>query len=281
MPITFLEPIPAGNAIRVYMEPPTGALNWRVLRRTADIFTGADDGGAVVIVDDCTDNVVLDLQALVNGTLYFYRMFSWDGAAWTAEPSVSVIPAASYQGDAIDPIQTIAKRLEAGLAVEVLRGELIPQSGLVPVFTAPVIIAEKITFPCVTLHMENEAPAERGIGDDPVGATFGADGWSEYQGWLARTQINIAAVARTSDERHAMRRAMDRILKANLAVFAGLGINQLEWTFADSEDLTDKAAPLFMSGGSISCTAHSFVAALVPAITATTATTDEPIWSYR
>lgn len=281
MPITFLEPVAAGNAVRVFMEPPAGALNWRVLRRTADIFTGADDAGAVVVADDCTDNVVLDLRALVNGTTYFYRLFSWDGTVWTADPSASVVPAASYQGDAIDPIQIIAERLQAGLAVEVLRGDLIPQTGIVPVFTAPYILADQITFPCVTLHMENESPAERGIGDDDVGPTFGAGGWSEYQGWLARTQINIAGVCRTADERHALRRAMTRILQANLAVFAGLGINQLEWTFADTEELTDKAAPLFMTGGSISCVAHSFVAALVPAITETTASTDETIWSYR
>lgn len=282
MPITYLEPISAGNAVRVYMEPPAGAQTWRVLRRTADVFTGADDDGAVLVADDSTDNVILDLKALVNGTTYFYRMYTWDGIAWTATPSAKVIPAASYQGDTVDPLKIIGSRIEAGLAVEVLRGVLMPQTGVVPVFTAPYVLSDQISFPCITLHLDNESPAERGIGDDPVGATHtGAGlGWNEYQGWLARSQINIAGVSRSSEERHQLRRALVRILQANLTVFAQLGLNQVEFTFADSEELTDKAAPLFLTGGSLTCLAHSFVASAVPEILETSAGTDPQLWSY-
>lgn len=281
MPITFLEPLSAGNAVRVFMEASPGGLSWRVLRRTTDIFTGADDDGAVLVADDCTDNVVLDLKALVNGTTYFYRMFSWDGSAWTADPSVSTVPGATYQGDTVDPLKIVSTRIMAGLAVEVARGELLPQTGKVPVFTAPYALSDQISFPCVTIHMNMIGPAERGIGDDPVGATHNSGGgWSEYQGWLARTQLNIAGIARTLEERNALRRALERILMANLGVFAGSGLNQVEFSFSDSEELSDKNAPLFMTGGSLSCLAHSFVAAAVPEITDTTAGIDEHTWSY-
>lgn len=280
MPITFLEPIPAGNAVRIYMEPPPGAVSWRVLRRTADVFTGENDDGAVVVVDDCTDNAVLDLRALVNGTTYFYRMFSWNGSAWSAEPSRSTVPGATYQGDTIDPLKIIVERLKAGLAIEVLRGDLLPQSGDVPVFTAPYALSDQITFPCVTLHLDSEGPAERGIGDDAVGPTHGIGGWSEFQGWLARSQINIAGIARSADERHALRRALIRILQANLAVFAGAGLNQIEFSFSDSEQLTENTAPLFLTGGSLSCLAHSFVAAAVPTVIDTSVSSDPSIWSF-
>lgn len=280
MPITFLEPLSAGNAVRVYMDPPAGAIMWRVLRRTADVFTGENDDGAVLVADDCTDNVVLDLRALVNGTTYFYRLYSWDGMAWTASPSMPAQPGASYRGDTIDPLKIVAERLQAGLVVEVGRGELLPQTGIVPVFTAPYILSDQIVFPCVTVHMDSETPAERGIGDDSVGAMHGIGEWSEFQGWLARTQINIAGVCRTSEERHALRRALRRILQANLVVFAASGLDMIEFTFADSEELQDKAAPLFMTGGTMSCIAQSFVVAGVPEITNTTANADNSTWSY-
>lgn len=278
MPISYLEPLSAGNAVRVYMEPPAGALYWRVLRRSADVFTGPDDDGAVVVADDCTDDTVLDLKALVNGTRYFYRMYSWHGAEWSVAPSASTVPAATYQGDAIDPLAIIADRLEAGLAVEVAREALIPQSGIVPVFRAPYALSDQVTFPCVTVHMDSTGPAERGLGEDPVGPMLGIGGWSEFQGWLARTQINVAGIARSSEERHTLRRALTRILQANLTVFAELGLNQIEFSFSDSEELTEKAAPFYLTGGSLTCIAHSFVAATVPVITDTSVTAI-PQWS--
>ena len=84
-------PLSAGNAVRVFITPPAGALWWRVLRRTADVFTGQDDAGAVVALADGTDNTALDIAALVNGTAYFYRAYFWDGTAWAAGETVSVV----------------------------------------------------------------------------------------------------------------------------------------------------------------------------------------------
>jgi len=273
MSISLLEPLPCGNAIRVFVNPDPGAVFWRVLRRTADVFTGPDDSGAVVVADQSTDNVTLDLKALVNGTPYFYRLYWWDGAAWNATASISATPAASYAGDAIDPLAIVRERLDLGLQAEVAAGRLQPQSGAIPVLKSPYVVSDQVSFPTVFCHLDSFAPAERFLGEDiePPDHPSGQP-WSLFQGFLARNQINIGGVSRLPDERNALRRALTRILQANLEVFAGLGLNLVEFSFGDREELQENSAPLFITGGTFSCIAPSFVVGQVPEITDVDAT---------
>ena len=266
--ISLLQPVPAGNALRVFVDPPRGARYWRILRRTADAFTGPDDAGAAMVADQCTDNVVLDTTALVNGTEYFYRAYSWLGAGWDDPASVSGTPAASYAGDGCDPLQILVDRLTAGLAVEVARGALKPASGAIKVYKAPFVQSDQIAFPVVFAHYDNWTPVERGLGEWDQPPVRGADGtWTEFEGFLARSTINIGATSRNVDERNDLRRALIRILQANLGVFAGLGLDLVEFNFGDSEMPVEQGAPLYLTGGIFSCVSHSFVAeGPIPAI---------------
>lgn len=267
MAITLLEPLAAGNAVRIFIAPEPRAVFWRILRRTADLFTGADDVGAVVVADRSTDDCTLDLKALVNGTLYFYRCYSWDGAAWDAPASASVMPAATYRGDDIDPLQILRDRLAAGLAAEVARGALKPTTGAIPVLKSPFMLPDQIVFPTVFVHLDSFAPAERALGEEVLAPESLDEGeWEETEGFMARNALNIGAVSRMPDERNELRRALVRILQANFPVFAQAGLNLVEFNFADTEDLESKAAPLFMTGGSFSCVAMSFAGRRVPAI---------------
>ena len=140
--ITNTQAPSVGNALRLFITPPAGAVYWRVLRRTADAFTGASDAGAVVVADACTDNAVLDVTGLVNGTPYYYRDYAWNGSAWL-DPgqSASATPSTSYTGEAIDPQGIVRERVSLGLAAEVAAGRLKPTSGTIPVFTAPFAMA--------------------------------------------------------------------------------------------------------------------------------------------
>ncbi|HEY0205758.1 MAG TPA: hypothetical protein VGC15_16565, partial [Acetobacteraceae bacterium] len=253
MTISLLEPLMCGNAVRVFIDPPRRALFWRLLRRTADVFTGQDDAGAVVVADNCTDNVWLDTKALVNGTAYFWRLYSWDGASWTASDSATATPAASYEGDDCDPQQVVRDRIEAGLRVEIERGNLLPESGKIPVLKGPFQVADKVVFPTVFVHHDQTAPADRALGEDVAGLDHLDDGdWFESEGWLARTNLNIGMVSTNLDERNALRRAVVRVLQANLGVFAAAGMSLIECSLSDSEDLEAKGVPLFLSGGSFS-----------------------------
>ena len=258
--ITLLEPVFSGNAVRVFMDPPRRSLFWRLLRRTADTFTGADDAGAVLVADHCTDNVWLDTKALINGTSYCWRLYSWDGLSWSASDTATATPAATYEGDDCDPQQIVRDRVEAGLRVEIERGNLLPESGKIPVLKGPFQVADKVVFPTVFVHHDQVTPSDRALGEDAVGLGLLDDGdWFETEGWLARTVLNIGIVSLNLDERNALRRAVVRVMQANLTVFAAAGLSLIEFSLTDSEDLESKNVPLFMAGGSFSCVSHSFV----------------------
>ena len=267
MAITLIQPLSAGNALRLFVSPPRGAQYWRVLRRTADTFAGPYDAGAVVVAEQSDDNVILDTLALVNGTPVFYRCYSWDGTSWDNPASVTATPAATYQGDGCDVLQILRDRLDAGLAVEVARGVLQPLDGIIPVVTAPFMLAEKIRFPMVSVHLDSFSPADRFLGEDVSGLFDDEEGLGETEGFRARVQVNIGGVSRLPDERNTLRRCLVRILQANFAVFAAAGMDLVEFQFSDSEQLEEKAASLFLTAGTFTCQCSSFVTSHAPAIT--------------
>jgi len=266
MAITLLDPLSAGNAVRVYITPPPAAVTWRVLRRTADAFTDQADPGAVLVLDG-DDNVVVDTVALVNGTSYFYKAYFLIARAWVASPSMQITPDATYGGDDVNPARILRDRLEAGLKIEVQRGALIAESGRIKVHTGPYQREETIQFPLMFVHQDSQTISDRFVGEDVVGSERDLDGsYFNGDGVLARFVLNLGVVARNLDEREAMRRALQRILLANLAVFAAAGIIMPEWTMTDSEDLQAQGAPLFMSGGQFTCVAVSWTGRRVPQI---------------
>lgn len=262
--ISLTSPLPIGNAVRLYLTPPAGAQWWRVLRRTADAFTGAADAGAVTVIDGCTDNTVLDITALENGTLYFYHAYYWTGTAWIdGGASVTATPAATYQGDDIDPQTLIRDRLEAGLKVEVARGALRPVSGAVPVLTAPFAAPDQITFPVVSVHLEMDTRADRSVGEMhfPDEANSVTGDWDDTEGWLSKTTLAIVGVSLNPDERIALRQAIQRVLAANASVFNEAGLVLCSFSQRDAEQFSENNAPLFITEGTFDCMAPSFVTA--------------------
>jgi len=277
--ITMIFTLPVGNALRVFVAPPEGAVYWRVLRRTDDAFTGADDAGAVVVADGCTDSMVPDFTGLVNGITYFYRDYAWNGSTWI-DPGVSQsgTPAASYQGDTIDPQSLVRERIGLGMAVEVQRGTLKPASGAIPVLTAPFALANGVSFPVISVHMENTGPANRAIGEmmtGYIGDVLDA-GITETDGWFARTVLKVVGVSLNSDERIAMRMAILRIIQANLPVFADAGLLEVEFSQVDTEQFTENNAPLYLTEGTFSCLSPAFVQDAAPAIESVPVTITTP-----
>ncbi|MGI4940003.1 MAG: hypothetical protein ACRYHQ_05475, partial [Janthinobacterium lividum] len=159
-------PLSAGNALRLYLAPPVGATSWRVLRRNQDAFTGPDDAGAVVVVDASTDSTVLDCANLANGVPYFYQVFYLVAGAFVASTVAAGVPIATYEDGGPDLQELVRDRLKLGLAVEVARGVLLPQSGSIEVYTAPFGFADAMSLPCVSVHVDSTGPSERMIGED-------------------------------------------------------------------------------------------------------------------
>lgn len=257
--ITMVRVLDVGNALRLFLQPPQGASQIRLLRKISDDFTGADDSGATIVGDDGKYILPLivqypvaftDVQGLVNGQVYYYRPYYWVSGAWTTDASVTATPAANYYRVNPEPLDILRTRLGLGLANEVTAGRLRHKTGAIPVLNAPPQF-EDTPFPVVSVHLQNDAPEVRGIGDQIT--AWDDEGDDRVGGWLARHQIDVMAWSLNPDERIALRQALKRIVIANLAVFDQLGVEQIEFSQSDSEDLQSYNAPVYMAQGLFSC----------------------------
>ena len=61
-----VQALSSGNALRLFIVPPLGAVTWRVLRKpgAGQTFTGPADTGAMLLIDRSTDSTPLDLWQL-------------------------------------------------------------------------------------------------------------------------------------------------------------------------------------------------------------------------
>lgn len=246
--ISMIVPIPAGAALRVWVQPPTGAIAWRILRKAADDFTGPNDPDARV-VHAGTDLSAMDSAAgLVDGSPAFYRAYYWDGSAWTASATASGTPAATYSDESEDALSVLRERLQAGFDTEVARGKLRHQDGAIAVLDAPPVY-DDCRFPLVTVHLQSEEPQERFIGEDPLSDSAESnqfDGTSvEAEGYWASVQIMIMIWALNPDVRREMRKALRRILVANGPVLDEHGFVNTSWSMQDTEEFGAYPAPVY------------------------------------
>lgn len=256
--ISMVQPLPVGNAIRLFLEPPAGAVSWRVLKKGSDTFTDQNDQSAVVVYDG-DERVIVDATVLQNGTLMFYRSFYLlaDGT-WLAGPTATGTPAATYEEYTTDVMTFLRERLEVGLLVEVQRGNLVPEIGYIQVYMAPPSLERDLRFPLVTMHLDSESSAERGLGEDISGDYFDMEGfgWLESEGWLAQVQITVVGWSLNSDERQELRRAIRRVIIANLPVFDSVGMVQVSLSQQDVDAVSGEFnAPLYQVMNSFSCLA--------------------------
>lgn len=255
--IKIVQPLPAGNALRLYLAPPAGAEAWRILKKASDSFTGADDASAVIAYEG-DERVVVDASFLQNEVKVFYRPFYLIGDTWQAGPTADGTPAGTYEECTTDVLSFVRERLEAGLLVELQRGNLVNELGYIQVYTAPPSLERDLRFPLVTVHLESESPADRGIGEDIVGDEFDAigDDWIDSEGWLAQVQLVILGWSLNSDERLELRKAIRRVVLANLAVFDAQGMVQITLSAQDVDAVNGEyGVPLYQVMNTFSCLA--------------------------
>lgn len=267
MPITFAQPMPAGTAIRLIIEPSADARAWRILRRTNTAFAGPDDPDAAVVLDSSRDRVVVDANFLRNGQEYHYRLFERVGSAWTDAGGVKCTPSFGAFDASTDTLMFVRDRLDEGLSAMVARGALPYVGGGIAVLTAPPTFDET-EWPVVTVHLGNDASGERGLGElvalDSV--TDSAGMVTEYEGWLARTSLTIVAWSLNPDERILLRMAIKSLVTANLPVFEAHGILQVDLSQDDTEDFSSFDAPIYQCISTFRCLAFSAVGSQTPAV---------------
>jgi len=257
--ITMVEALPVGYALRLFLAPPSSAKWWRILRRTVDAFTGPDDTGATLVVDEATENVIVD-TGIQNATLYFYRAYYWDGAAWTASATNYGTAASTYVSLDIDPLTIVRDRLKVGLSDMVARGMLKPHSGVIPVMTAPFASAKEASFPCVSVHLDSDGQSDSYVATDlQADMPDGIGGTIEGEGWHNAVTLNVVGVSLNPDERIALRKAIKAIIIANIPVFSAKVLNNVQFSQRDNEDFTASNAALYITSGSFTCTYPSFI----------------------
>lgn len=255
--ITTVQPLHAGNALRLFLTPPVGAVLWRVLRKGSDDFSTQDDETAFLAYEG-DEKVIVDARYLKNEQMAFYKPFYFDGTAWTAGPTSSGTPAAIYEEHSTDVLSFVRERLEAGLLVEVERGNLSSEIGYIQVYTAPPSLERDLRFPLVTIHLESECPAERGLGETISGDEFDPIGfdWTESEGWLAQVQLQIVGWSLNSDERIELRKALRRLIVTNLPIFDAEGMQQINFSQLDVDAVDGEFnVPLYQVMNSFSCLA--------------------------
>jgi len=267
--ITYIAPLAAGNAVQVFLAPPDEAVRCRVLRKRADTIAAADDPGSNVVFDGLARQFI-DTAALANGTQYFYRPFYLVDDAWVAADSRAVTPAATFADISCDPLELVQQRLDAGLEALRTRGVLRHPNNHIPVLLATPAL-EDCSFPFVSVHQQNDAPADRfvgeilapdevlGIGDDiEVGSS---------EGWLSRHSILVIVWSNNGDARIALRKALKAVMLANLPIFEDAGMSLIEPSFADVDDMNTYQMPMYQATCTINCIAPAAVEVRSPVVT--------------
>lgn len=265
----MVHPLPVGNALRLFLQPPASAVQWRVLRKGQDAFSGVDDPTAAVIYEG-DENVIVDTASLPNGLMQFYRPFyTANGTTWTPGPTASGTAFATYEEISTDVLPFLRDRLEAGLKVEVERGNLQNPLGYIQVTNGTPLLERDHAFPMVSIHLDAEDPTIRAIGDDLLGDTFDGIGgdWSESEGWISNVRVSVIGWSLNADERIVLRQALRRVVIANLPVFADQGWQQVALGLQDVDAVSGEySAPIFQVMGSFTCLAPTIVAGSVGAV---------------
>ena len=248
----------------------------RVLRRTLDAFTGADDAGAFLVAETL-DHVVVDTTAVVNGQTYYYKPYALIAGVWVAGPTRTADPAAIYEDWSVPVVELVRERLSAGLLVEIQRGDLQHELGKIPVLIASPTF-EDTKWPLVTIHVATDSSEQRFLGEtiEPDWFDVIGDEWVGTEGWLSRVQLNIAGWALNADVRAALRKAIKRIIIGNLPVFDERGVYQVSMTQQDVDDFQSYSAPVYQSICQFSCLARSAVTSVEGPIREVIATPNMP-----
>lgn len=249
----------AGNALQVFIDPPENAVTWRLLRKSADDFTGHEDPAAILVMDG-DDRTVIDAVRLKSGVPAFYKVFAFDGINWTAGKTVSGVPVASYYEATTDVLEFVRERLDVGLQEEVERGTLKSPVGQIQVLTAPPLY-EATRWPVVSVHLDGEHQASRSMGEqiDPDAYLAESDTWAETEGWLADVQLSVIGWSLNPDQRIALRKALRRIVVANLPIFDSIGMVCVSFSQRDAEDFGSYEKPVYQVMCTLSCQAPVMV----------------------
>lgn len=266
--ILMVQPLAAGNALRIVLNPPAGTSRIRLLRKVGlGAFAGPGDPDALLIADGM-DKAITDYSGLLNGEEVWYCAYYWiSGVGWVDTAPKKSIPVASFEPVGPDVLSLVRERLQLGLKVFVDRGELQHERGFIPTLLASPQV-EEAPLPLVTVHLANDSPDLRFVGEIIGNDQYDAEtgDWRSFEGGYGKTDLTIVAWSLNSDERISLRNAIKAVLQANLPIFDAAGMLLVSWSFSDVEDYERYQVPMYQAVCQFSCYAPSAVEGVDPAI---------------
>jgi hypothetical protein len=275
MMISYLKPMAAGNAVRIMLTPPAGASRWKVLRRMDADFTTHDAADVAVALGAPATSTV-DFSKLKDGAVYYYKPFYLIGADWVGSDVESVLVTGQTRVVGCDPLSIVRERVEVGLRKKVADGALVHKSGLVPCLTAPPTF-ENARFPIVTFHLESDRSQHRALGEMVEEDLLDDEGnWVEGEGWIGAHNVKIVTWSpENADVRLALRLAVKEILMANMPIFRSAGMDQVDFTLTDVEDMQSYNVPVYQTVITFTCVAPYIVVNTVDPISDVTVTVND------
>lgn len=193
----------------------------------------------------------LDLAVEPNQT-YTYAIYAANAGETeiSAQAAQTVIVADIVALDEPDIVGLLIPFLKNGLARALVTGALqIPKKTADRVTELPVLEGpprlEGLTFPCVSIHLDDDSPSDYVVGDitDHVldTATLGANGL----GYFSVQTLTIAGWAQGPEVRRSLYRGLKGILMASRRLLAATGVEKAEFSGSYKEDFESHDFPMF------------------------------------
>lgn len=254
----MIQPMAIGNALQVFLTPPPGAEYWRVIRKGTDDISDINDQYAIAVYEG-DERCFMDTESLTNELMAFYKPYYRINGQWVEGKGNHGTPRATYEDYSTEVLSLLRDRLEAGLKVEVERGNILNDFGYVQVMTAPPNVKMPLAFPLVTVTLEDESPAVRALGEDIIDELYDPEdeAWADSDGWLANVRLNIVGWSLNPDERIELRKAIRRVIVGNLKVFASNGVILPNLSLTDTDAVNGEfgETPMYLVTGDFTCTA--------------------------
>jgi len=261
--IAVLNNVAVGNAISIFLAPPTGVEFWRVIRNETGSFGNQNDD---VLIYEGSDKLIIDTAAIENNVTYFYTPFYWNGTVWLRGNTKSLASQFLIFDRSTDVLSLVRDRLDRGLNNFITRGDLAHASGQVNVLIASPQI-EGVDFPIVTVHLESDNDQERFINDDAFADIENKDGTvTATTGYLSNVTLEIVSRHLNADERNEYRDAIKAVLIGNIEVFESKSLSEIRYQFQDSEEFERYPAPFYFSRCTMACLAPSAIVDTAKAI---------------
>lgn len=271
-PITGIEArvFTFGGAVRLFWIAPTDVTydHVKILRKTTNTISGPTDPTATLVYtgngeqavefrsvflpDDVAESdlyrTAIDLQSPAWNTTYYYAIYAMNAAesdVSTAVVASAVIPQVSTFEE-LDVIGQLLVFINSYLNQQIVTGalELPPGVTNVQVVDGPPLL-DNLKFPCVALHLDEDAPVGFAVGDDVGHMDDSGDVEVARIGYMSRVAISVVGVTDNPEIRRHLYRLLKGALVAARPLLGRLGMLNMEITGHYSEDFSQYDMPLF------------------------------------